>query len=218
MSPKELKFNRSKVWLYHHCHHPPLVLIWTLTSPSTLDRNLRISFKSSSPLPHTQLITQSYLLYISLCVFFLFLISFPWFKPSSTLTRTNIVSSLHPPTHHLLLQIVLSKPQVWSCNQLFCLKSCSVSGIKVQTQEGPESASASCDVIHHSSWPQLCIQSSKLLTCPKLLLVIILHSFSGMSSFSLSHIDLENSWSFFKTQITLQMGHFILCPVLVSCI
>lgn len=53
MSPKELKFSRPKVRLYHHCPHAPIVLIWTLTSPSTQDRNLGISFKPSSLSPHT---------------------------------------------------------------------------------------------------------------------------------------------------------------------
>lgn len=50
MSPKELKFNRSKGWFYHHCHHLTLVLIWTLTSPSIQDRNQGIP--SNLPLPH----------------------------------------------------------------------------------------------------------------------------------------------------------------------
>lgn len=60
------------------------------------------------------------------------------------------------------------------------------------------------------------LQRGPALSSPMLLLVLMLHPFSGVSSFSFSHIHLENSRSFFETQIILPIDHSVLWSSVLS--
>lgn len=73
------------------------------------------------------------------------------------------------------------------------------------------------DLTLHSSLPNyLHSQRGPALSSAMLLLVLMLHPFSGVSSFFFSHIHLENSWSFFKTQIILPTDHSVLWSSVLS--